>query len=89
MTPSARHRDGNAAAGPLSEVFGFDITGALVQCGGCGGQASLAEAHLYAGGPGLVMRCSGCDHVLLRLVLDESTGWLDMAGVASAQFARS
>ena len=59
--------DGNAAAGELSEVFDVDITTAAGRCAKCGTTKSLAEARLYMRGPGLVARCSACEHVLLRL----------------------
>jgi len=38
------HVDGNALAGPLSEVFRDDITTALGRCTSCGDVSVLAEA---------------------------------------------
>lgn len=60
--------DGNAAAGELSRIFAFDITAARGQCAHCGANRRFAEAQLYMKCPGLVARCAGCEHVLLRLV---------------------
>src|SRR5262249_36014644 len=41
-TPAAP-LDGNAAAGPLREVFVFDATSATVTCGGCGATAQVGS----------------------------------------------
>lgn len=73
--------DGNAAAAPLREIFAVDVTAAVGQCAGCGQLAHVAEALMYGGGPGLVLRCSGCQHVLARLVQDGSRTWLDLQGL--------
>lgn len=74
--------DGNALAGPLSEVFSIDITAALGTCGGCGAVRALAQAHLYVDAPAKILRCPSCGGVLLRL--DERGGRLilDLSGFA-------
>jgi hypothetical protein len=81
-----QHLDGNAAAGVLGEVFAFDVTAAVGRCAGCGRSGCLAEALVYATGPGLVVRCAGCEAVLVRLVTDDGRAWLDMQGVSALQF---
>ncbi|WP_077488211.1 DUF6510 family protein [Sinomonas mesophila] len=72
--------DGNALAGPLSEVFAIDITAALGTCGTCGDRRAVAEAHLYVNAPAKILRCPSCGGVLLRL--DERGGRviLDLSG---------
>ena len=60
--------DGNAAAGALSEVFALEITRARGRCDACGNVAQVGEARAYVEAPGVVLRCSGCDSVLLVLV---------------------
>jgi hypothetical protein len=43
---------------------------------------------LYARAPGIVLRCPGCDAVLLRLVQDPGPPgrtWLDLRGLAVLQ----
>jgi len=62
------HLDGNAAAGELNRIFAFDITATEGQCSNCGARRRFAEAHVYMKCPGIVARCAGCGHVLLRLV---------------------
>ena len=77
--------DGNAAAGPLRDVFAVDVTAAVGQCAGCGRTAVVAEARVYMQAPGLVARCAGCDKVLLRLVRGPGRTWLDLRGLAYLQ----
>jgi xanthine/CO dehydrogenase XdhC/CoxF family maturation factor len=74
--------DGNAAAGELRELFAVDVTAALAQCVGCGRVMRLAETRLYGPAPGLVLRCPGCEAVLVRLVTTTDRAWLDMRGLA-------
>jgi Family of unknown function (DUF6510) len=74
--------DGNAAAGELSNIFATDVTAAEAQCAHCGATKRFAEAHLYMQAPGIVARCSVCQHVLLRLVSVRQRVFLDMRGMA-------
>jgi hypothetical protein len=74
--------DGNAAAGELSNLFTMDVTAARGQCAHCSAIKRFAEAHLYMGGPGLVARCSVCQHVILRVVNAPGRVFLDLRGMA-------
>jgi hypothetical protein len=76
-----RHLDGNAAAGPLSEVFALEATTMVVTCAGCGREDALGAAPLYASGPGTVMRCGGCSGVLLRYARMRGQLVLDVSGI--------
>lgn len=87
MSPTARFLDGNAIAGDLAGLFGEDLTAASGQCLGCGQVSTLAQAHAYVGGPGIVLRCPGCDSVLLRLVRSPTNSWLDTRGLSFLQMA--
>ena len=73
--------DGNAAAGELSNIFAMDVTTAEGQCAHCGAIKRFAEAHVYMQGPGLVARCSVCQHVLLRLVSARERVFFDLHGM--------
>ena len=73
--------DGNAAAGELSNIFAMDVTAAEGQCAHCGATKRFAEAHLYMQGPGLVARCSVCQHALLRFVHARERVFLDLRGM--------
>jgi Family of unknown function (DUF6510) len=75
--------DGNAAAGLLTEIFGRDVTTANATCSGCGEVRSIGELHLYGHEMGAVLRCAGCDAVLLRVVRTTSRLWLDASGSQS------
>ncbi|MBO3746823.1 hypothetical protein J5X84_12160 [Streptosporangiaceae bacterium NEAU-GS5] len=81
------HVDGNALAGPLSEIFTVDMTAAQGQCAGCGQAGPVAGLHVYGDAPGhamgMVARCPGCDNVMLRLVRGPEAAWLDLRGTVS------
>lgn len=77
------YRDGNALAGPLAEVFSFDITMAVAVCSGCGRTDRIATLHVYGGELGHVARCPGCDTVVLRYAPISGRGRLDLRGAAS------
>jgi hypothetical protein len=74
------HLDGNALAGPLSELFAVDVTAATGRCVDCGLAGPVAALRVYAVAPGLVARCPGCGHVVLRLVRTPGAVWLDLKG---------
>jgi hypothetical protein len=73
--------DGNAAAGPLSELFAVDLTAAIAQCNGCGQTTVFADSRVYVDAPGIVARCTGCDSVLLRIVTTPNDTYLDLRGL--------
>ncbi|MGP4027602.1 DUF6510 family protein [Actinomadura sp. 3N407] len=75
--------DGNAMAGPLSEIFAVDVTAAGCRCAHCGLTGPVAELRVYGRAPGLVARCQGCGHIVLRLVRGPGTVWLDMRGTVA------
>lgn len=75
--------DGNALAGPLSEVFAVDVTGATSRCANCGCTGPLARLHVYGHAPGLVARCQRCGRVVLRTTRTRNAIWLDMSGAVS------
>jgi Family of unknown function (DUF6510) len=78
--------DGNAAAGEMSKIFCADITTAEGLCANCGAKRRFAEAHLYVQGPGLVARCSVCEHVVLRLANIRHKVVLDLRGMTFLSF---
>lgn len=82
MSSEPTFLDGNAAAGELRALFAVDLTVAIGECVACGRVMRLAETRLYGPAPGLVLRCPGCEGVLLRLVSTADRAWLDMRGLA-------
>ncbi|TYK49540.1 DUF6510 family protein [Actinomadura decatromicini] len=76
--------DGNALAGPLGELFALlamDVTDAAGRCVNCGRTGPVAALAVYDRAPGMVARCPGCDHVMLRLVRTPDAAWLDLSGM--------
>ena len=80
--------DGNAAAGILSELFVPDLTAARAKCAGCGAARMIGELLVYAHGMGTVMRCPGCDGVVLRVARTPTHVWLDATGATSIVIAK-
>lgn len=76
------YQDGNALAGPLADVFAFDITTTAVVCAGCNRTGTVAELRVYGRGPGLVARCPGCTRVMLRYADTPRGRSLDFRGIA-------
>jgi hypothetical protein len=74
--------DGNAAAGILSELFVPDLTAARITCAGCGTTRAVGALLVYAHGMGTVMRCAGCDAVVLFVTRTATQVWLDPTGAS-------
>jgi Family of unknown function (DUF6510) len=72
--------DGNAAAGILSELFVPDLTAARATCAHCGATRAVGALLVYAHGMGTVMRCPGCDAVILCVTRTATQVWLDPTG---------
>jgi hypothetical protein len=74
--------DGNAAGGALRELFARDVTEGIATCAGCGDARAVGALLDYGTPLGVVLRCPGCDHVMLRLT--QVGGWLrvDLSGIA-------
>ena len=79
------HLDGNAIAGLLGELFGGEMTMAISTCDGCGQVDVVAELVVYARAPGVVVRCPGCDSVLMRIVRTPDRYLLDLRGTRTLE----
>ncbi|MGH9148831.1 MAG: DUF6510 family protein [Acidimicrobiales bacterium] len=79
--------DGNAVGGLLGEIFATEPTSATARCGGCGATGALGGLHAFVHGPGVVIRCPGCDAVLLRVVRGAGQCWVDFSGLRWVCFA--
>jgi hypothetical protein len=77
------HVDGNAAAGMLSEIFAKDLSAGQAKCAGCGTTRPIGTLHVYSHGMGMVVRCPGCDGVVMRLAKTPTHIWLDARGAIS------
>jgi hypothetical protein len=77
---NGRRLDGNAAAGPLSELFTVDLVAAISTCAHCGRDAALGEHLVYADAPALVVRCPTCTGVVLRYASAGGRIRIDLSG---------
>lgn len=84
-----QHVDGNALAGPLAELFAFDVTTASARCLGCGTVAMLATAMVYMDAMGTVVHCATCDNVLLTLVEGPDSTWISLTGISALEVQRA
>ena len=73
--------DGNAVAGMLSEMLSVEATTIVARCVGCGAEGALGSAVVYVNCPGAVVRCSGCDAVLMRVAHIRGHLTADLRGV--------
>ncbi len=88
MTVPPVHTDGNALAGPLSELFAVDLTSAMTTCSDCGLQSRVAQLHVYSGGPGTIARCPGCGHAVVRFASTPTWTVLDLRGTIALAVPR-
>jgi len=74
--------DGNALAGPLSEIFRSDMTLASGECRGCGHAMLLADTIVEMDDAGFIVMCPSCTHVLFTVVKNDKRTWIDLQGLA-------
>ena len=72
--------DGNAAAGALSEIYGDDMTTVLAECGSCGQVDHIGGLLAYVHAPGIVLRCTACATVMIRIVQTPKRTYVDVQG---------
>lgn len=74
--------DGNVAAGILAAIFLPEMTGASTCCAHCSAVRPLGELDAYVNAPGVILRCSSCDGVVLRVMQNGNRVWLDLSGMS-------
>ena len=80
--------DANATAGLLYEIFGAEMTASPTECGTCGNEGEIGELLAFTQGPGIVLRCSACENVVLRIVQTSEAIYLDARGAVYLRLAR-
>ncbi len=80
--------DANSAAGILQEIFGVDMTAAPAECASCGNEGKVGTLLAFGQGPGIVLRCSACENVVLRIVQTPEATYLDARGAVYLRLAR-
>lgn len=76
--------DANAVAGMMYEIFGTEMTIVASRCANCGNRAQLGTLRAYCvGGPGVVLRCSVCAEIVMRMMRRADGSYLvDARGAA-------
>ncbi|RPJ50169.1 MAG: hypothetical protein EHM21_05540 [Chloroflexi bacterium] len=74
--------DGNAVAGLLQEIFAIEMTVAPARCANCGREGEMGSLHAYLHGPGIVLRCPACEHIVLRIVRTPRMTYVDARGAS-------
>ena len=80
--------DANATAGLLYEIFGVEMTAAPTECAHCGNEDEIGTLLAFTQGPGVILRCSTCEHVVLRIVQKPDEIILDARGAVYLRLAR-
>jgi len=80
--------DANATAGLLFEIFGVEMTASPTECANCGNEAEIGTLLAFTQGPGIVLRCSACENVVLRIVQTPDAIYLDARGAVYLRLAR-
>jgi hypothetical protein len=80
--------DANATAGWLYEIFGVEMTASPTECANCGNEGEIGELLAFVQGPGIVLRCSTCENVVLRIVQTPEAVYLDARGAVYLRLAR-
>ena len=80
--------DANAAAGLLHEIFGVEMTASHTECANCGNEAEMGTLIAFTRGPGIVLRCSTCEHVMIRIVQTPEAIHFDARGAVYLKLAR-
>jgi hypothetical protein len=80
--------DANATAGLLFEIFGVEMTDSPAECAHCGNEGELGTLLAFTQGPGIVLRCSACENVVLRIVQTPEATYLDARGAVYLRLSR-
>src|SRR5829696_7315109 len=81
--------DANATAGLLYELFGAEMTASPTECAHCGKEGEIGTLLAFSQGPGIVLRCSGCENVVIRIVQTPEAIYLDARGAVYLRLVRA
>ncbi len=65
----------------------MEMTTAETTCAGCCAVNAVGRVDIYMHEPGVVVRCPGCEKVLMRIVHGRGRYWLDLTGTRCLEFA--
>ena len=81
--------DANATAGLLYEIFGTEMTASPTECAVCGNEGEIGTLLAFTHGPGIVLRCSACESVVLRITQTPDAIYLDARGAVYIRLAQA
>jgi hypothetical protein len=81
--------DANATAGLLYEIFGAEMTASPTECAHCGREGEIGTLLAFTEGPGIVLRCSSCENVMIRIVQTPEAIYLDARGAVYLRIRRA
>lgn len=80
--------DANATAGLLHEIFGVEMTASPTECAHCGKEGEIGTLLAFTHGPGIILRCSACEQVMIRIVQTREAIHLDARGAVYLSLLR-
>jgi len=80
--------DGNAVAGVLQEIFAEEMTGCPSECATCGNTGELGTLKAFTQAPGIILRCSICGNIVLRIAVTPRAIYLDARGAKYIRLER-
>jgi hypothetical protein len=80
--------DANATAGLLFDIFGVEMTASPTECANCGNEGEIGALLAFTQGPGVILRCSACESVVLRIVQTPEAVYLDARGAVYLRLMR-
>jgi hypothetical protein len=81
--------DANATAGLLYEIFGAEMTASPTECAHCGREGEIGTLLAFTRGPGIVLRCSGCENIVIRIAQTPEAIYLDARGAVYLRIGRA
>jgi len=81
--------DANATAGLLYEIFGTEMTASPTECAHCGNEGEIGTLLAFTQGPGVILRCSTCENIVLRIVQTPDEIILDARGAVYLRLAQA
>jgi hypothetical protein len=80
--------DGNAVAGLLEDVFAVEMTASRTECAHCGREGDMGSLLAFTHAPGVVLRCPGCEQIMLRITVTPEAVYLDARGTSYVRLTR-
>src|SRR6266498_4348107 len=70
-------------------VARITMTASPTECTNCGNEAEVGTLLAFTRGPGVVLRCSACENVVIRITQTPDAIYLDARGAVYLRLARS